>query len=63
MRVDQGVSLGMVRVDISALNVLQLILVVALAIKLFVNWLLSLLSDFAECSGSNEVSLFESVAN
>jgi hypothetical protein len=63
MGVDKRVSLGMVRVHISALDVLQLILVVALAIKFLVDWLLDLFSDFTECGCSNEVCLFKSVTN
>ena len=53
----------MVRVHISALDVLQLILVVALAVKFLVDWLLDLLGNFTELGSSDKVSLFKSVTN
>jgi hypothetical protein len=63
MGVHKWVGLGMVRVHISALDVLQLILVVALAVNLLVDWLLNLLLDFIKLSCSLEICLFKSVTN
>lgn len=53
----------MVRVYISALDVLQLVLIVASAVKFLVDRLLDLLGNFAERSSSDKVGLFESVTN